>query len=999
MNELESLRTADPLAWSLAWQTSAFLAAGLAASFALRNRPARAHRALLLAMAAAVVAPILTEIGRGLGWGLWEAPAPAVAVAGPITVRGERPPARFDLPPPDVAVMAEDVASYGVREAGSPFPRRAVALAAWAVASGLLTLRLARTFAAARRLAGRAEVVEDASIRAELDAAREALGVAVASAVARSAEVRCPAIWCWSSPPRLLLPAAEGEGGGVDRAAIFRHELAHWRRRDHLSGLAAEALVCLLPWNPLAWASRARLGRLAELACDDWVVATGSSPEDYAETLLKLTPHRPAAALASVAGRGGLRGRVARILSDVRRDPVAGRRWTVVLGLLVAGVVAFVALARSRVGSEVHAATMEGTTMAKRVRGRVVGPDGRPMAGVQVRAVGERPSSIPARVGDQARRGPEALVVTGPVATDAEGRFEVPAPGGYDPEVGFGLLATGPGLGLSSRRVAPDAIDREHEIRIAPEARVEGRLLAPDGSPAADVHVRLDGFTDADSGDKGSALGSFYRERPAPDFWPKPARTDVDGRFTLVAPDGAYIMLTLDHPRYAVEDVTVDATGPEELPEAMKAFDIVPVPPRFTHTLRPARPVEGRVTDRETGEPAGDVLVTVFPMREHGGQGFPTRTDADGRYRVSGHFADHFYVTATPAKESGYLIASANRWEWPEGAEALTIDLKLTRGRRIVGRVIDADSGEPVAGASVAYAALGSNPNRDRAGASGPSVPTDAEGRFAVTGLTGEGFLAVETDDPGRMRGSWTPPGASANQEGRIVHAQGYATVVVPEEGEPEPVDVAVRRGVTIEARVVDPEGQPIDVESIYSGNNSISTHAQSRARRCPGGVFKIEGADPGRTYRVLFTNVGRELGGVAELRFEPGAAPAVVALRPTAVIRGRFVGPDGRPPARLPIVARALYEAGRPVVGEADLYDGDRSEFYVNLFGEAGINRHPMAPDADGRFRFDGLIPGVGLYVAAGEFRKPTMLPVWDLRPGEERDLGTMEVPAPGAR
>ena len=35
----------------------------------------------------------------------------------------------------------------------------------------------------------------------------------------------------------------------------------------------------------------------------------------------------------------------------------------------------------------------------------------------------------------------------------------------------------------------------------------------------------------------------------------------------------------------------------------LKAFEIVPVKPTFTHTLEPARPVQGRITDRQTGKP------------------------------------------------------------------------------------------------------------------------------------------------------------------------------------------------------------------------------------------------------------------------------------------------------------------------------------------------------------------------------------------------------------
>jgi beta-lactamase regulating signal transducer with metallopeptidase domain len=88
----------------------------------------------------------------------------------------------------------------------------------------------------------------------------------------------------------------------LDWEGILCHELAHWRRRDHLAAFLAEILVCVLPWNPLAWWAKTRLSQLAELACDDWVLASGSEGTDYAASLLELVPQRgPSLALTCPA--------------------------------------------------------------------------------------------------------------------------------------------------------------------------------------------------------------------------------------------------------------------------------------------------------------------------------------------------------------------------------------------------------------------------------------------------------------------------------------------------------------------------------------------------------------------------------------------------------------------------------------------------------------------------------------------------------------------------
>ena len=114
----------------------------------------------------------------------------------------------------------------------------------------------------------------------------------------------------------------------IDWVAVFCHELAHWRRLDHVSSLAGQLLVCVLPWNPLAWWTKARLAQLAELACDDWVLASGLEGTDYAASLLELVPQRGASpALAAVSSQKGLVGRVKHILGDRRSSPKIGRRW------------------------------------------------------------------------------------------------------------------------------------------------------------------------------------------------------------------------------------------------------------------------------------------------------------------------------------------------------------------------------------------------------------------------------------------------------------------------------------------------------------------------------------------------------------------------------------------------------------------------------------------------------------------------------------------------
>ena len=60
-------------------------------------------------------------------------------------------------------------------------------------------------------------------------------------------------------------------------------------------------------------------------------------------------------------------------------------------------------------------------------------------------------------------------------------------------------------------------------------------------------------------------------------------------------------------------------------------------------------------------------------------------------------------------------------------------------------------------------------------------------------------------------------------------------------------------------------------------------------------GRFRLDGADPERTYRAFFLEAKRRLGAVADLKYDP-KGPAVVPLQPTATAKGILVDPKGRP-------------------------------------------------------------------------------------------------------
>jgi Zn-dependent protease with chaperone function len=278
-----------------AWQTTLFLLLGLLGSFLWARQPARAHRFLALMMAAALLTPLLSQGTRLLGWGLFAGSHPAVAAEAPVALAESEPPrpvrdqvlppaetgrAQTPVRPAVVELRTADRAQLSEPAADPeqipPAPASAlpVLLTAWGIVSGLFLLHLLHCLVQGWRLLARATPLTDPQLEQALQAARARLGLGRAPALLTSEQVVSPLIWCWARRPVLLLPAAAARpDSGVDWVSVLCHELAHWKRRDHLTGLLAELGVALLPLQPLAWG-----GGADSASCVSWPATIGCWP-------------------------------------------------------------------------------------------------------------------------------------------------------------------------------------------------------------------------------------------------------------------------------------------------------------------------------------------------------------------------------------------------------------------------------------------------------------------------------------------------------------------------------------------------------------------------------------------------------------------------------------------------------------------------------------------------------------------------------------------------
>ncbi|MBI2827314.1 MAG: hypothetical protein HYX69_21790 [Planctomycetia bacterium] len=162
----------------------------------------------------------------------------------------------------------------------------------------------------------------------------------------------------------LLLPAALWrELDARQRAAILRHELAHYERCDVWKSLAARVLALPHWFNPFAWWAVRRFDEAAEWACDQ-AAASDEYLTAYAAALVRLGEAVGRHASYSPAARGRtLAGRVRRLLALQRTEDSAMKRIVLVAAAmcLAALVLVRVELVAKEPAADGGLADIEGT--------------------------------------------------------------------------------------------------------------------------------------------------------------------------------------------------------------------------------------------------------------------------------------------------------------------------------------------------------------------------------------------------------------------------------------------------------------------------------------------------------------------------------------------------------------------------------------------------------------------------------------------------------------
>jgi RNA polymerase sigma factor (sigma-70 family) len=647
------------------------------------------------------------------------------------------------------------------------------------------------------------------------------------------------------------------------------------------------------------------------------------------------------------------------------------------------------------------------------VSGRVLDPEGKPVAGARLTVV------------DDITAGPAPVPATG---TDGRFAFSLPRPIlGYRSRH---VLASAPGFGVDWIEVAGEPLS-DATLHLTADLPIHGKLIDLQGQPVAgatvavaDVHTGPPGAFDemlknwkksADEQDQAARKLNKYisnRGSLAQSFH---TTTAADGTFTLAGFGKDRVVTLLISGTGIASTYAAIATRTGFDPSGAPRTPLHLYPPEFTLALSPDKPVTGVVRDAVTKAPLAGVRVCGTSAMENIAFGsylfhaFPEVTatsDSKGRFTLRGLAKARVYsIVADPAEGAPHLhrFLSVHDTVGFAPAEA-TLDLH--HGIVLTGRITDAATGTGVR-SRVFYRPLDRNSLLDRFPGyvyeqdafpapwhHGRDTITEADGHYKITVMPGAGVFHVQAlgDEPGSFLNTRYLTARATKQDitdgivdGQLgfFHTIGQGGMYNPEymhafrvihptaTDTTATLDVTLRPGVSRLVKVVDADGKPV------AGAVALGIRSRGRMTRPPTTAeFTASGLDPDQPRRVLFFHADRKLSGTLMLDGK-GTGTVTVKMELLGAITGRLVDQDGRPAVGLHV--------------EFVVQDEDISNF--NELKQRDIPA--LVTDRDGRFRLPDLPHGVKLSVTAirpGNDRVNNFKEELVLKPGEVRDLGTLK-------
>jgi RNA polymerase sigma factor (sigma-70 family) len=741
---------------------------------------------------------------------------------------------------------------------------------------------------------------------------------------------------------------------------------------------------------------RLRLGRRG-LALSAALLAAGVGGTAVPSSLAAATAG--AARLIASGNQAAVSARVVSLMTESLRAMTAGSRKVVgalllAVGLVAAGAALLAYRPAPAAGGDPPPAAEAPKPIAPAdgkemiVTGRVLGADGKPVAGAPVVVLGS--SNAPLRATNRHK-------VLAEGKTDADGRFRLPAPRTSSAEYGdVYVVATAEKHAPAWHRFNPDAERPEAALTLPPEQVVRGSFVDLQGLPAAGVKVSVSFVGRMVNGQPDVVhLASLPKTAP----WPQPVTTDDKGQFEIRGcnrDQGLTLMVNDD--RFATQTFEIDTPGKPRpssrllgldaggfLHEQNSGPDEKGQPEVLKLSLAPARVVEGRVIYGDTGKPAAGAWLSNG-----------TGTDADGRFRL--RFAGRGGVTLVVSGPEGEpYLRVFHRVEWPKGSVKQQVTISLPRGVLARGKVTEAGSGKPVARAAVQFWPRDSgDPNRPKNVITGWQDPgvTKEDGTFRIAVLPGEGHLLIQGPTPDYIH---EEIGSEVIRTGRPGGSRVYPDASVKLDlapnGEPKEVNVTLRRGVTVRGKLLGPDGKPV-ARALMAHRLHVSVAlAWQFPEVIRDGVFEVHGLDPEKGVPVYFLDAENQCGAMVTLSGKHAGETVTVKLAPCGKATARYVDGQGRPIPDYAISPDFIITPG----AAGHVIVPGKGELLADATSLTSFDRHNywqrLQTDAKGLITFPALIPGATYRVMRQKGEYPELHKDFTAESGKAIDLGDVSI------
>lgn len=191
---------------------------------------------------------------------------------------------------PQGASNPDSEAAQPVTKANQPIPWQMIVALIWVGGAALQVARTTRSAYRLKQTFGHAERETQGYFHDLFDARKKELKIEKDIPLYLTNEITTPALTIGVFPAIAMPYSALQQLSDTQVAFAMKHELMHFRRKDHLTGLLLKALEIVYWFNPVVWLLGKRMTEDMETACDNDVVHTmlPSEKKAYALTLVRL---------------------------------------------------------------------------------------------------------------------------------------------------------------------------------------------------------------------------------------------------------------------------------------------------------------------------------------------------------------------------------------------------------------------------------------------------------------------------------------------------------------------------------------------------------------------------------------------------------------------------------------------------------------------------------------------------------------------------------------